>query len=207
MLDADPAGRLLRKALLASLVGHVILLAVLTGSAGSRVDVLGSHVLNLRLSPAESPLEPEAAAAERAPEPGRTAIALADASPRPRQDAHAPGLLPELEHYYRGSEVDKRAEPLNLPDIHYPESALQARIEGSVTLRLLIDRDGVLRDASVVSANPAGIFESEALKAARSIRFIPAARAGRPVASVKLIEVPFFLDCLKTGSCVQAPQS
>ena len=163
-------------AAVASLIGHVLLLSGLTGVPASRMQSEAAHALTVRLNNvvAVPVLQPALAAA--APEPRQAGDGDPDAKPRPTPATPVAGLIPEPEHYYRGSEVDQRAEPLNLPDVRYPEQALQARIEGRVTLRLLIDREGVLRDVSVMSAEPRGVFEDEALKAARSIRFRPAMR-------------------------------
>lgn len=191
-------------AVLASLLVHALLLSGLTGTPAPRIKAAAVHALTVNLSDAPVVSAQAPQPAELSPEPGPVAEGDPDASTRARQATPVAGLIPEPEHYFRGSEVDQRADPLNLPDIRYPEQALQARMEGRVTLRLLIDRDGVLRDVSVVSAEPRGVFEEVALQAARSIRFRPAMRGGRPVASVKLIEVPFFPDCLRTGSCVPA---
>ena len=115
--------------------------------------------------------------------------------------AAGPAGLPAAEIFYRGKELDQRAEATNDADIEYPESALAAGVTGKVTLRLMIDHLGALRDVSVTEAQPPGVFEAAALKAARSLKFRPAIRNGVPVGSIKLIEVPFDPDCNRTGSC------
>jgi protein TonB len=115
-------------------------------------------------------------------------------------DSESAGL-PAAEVFYRGSEVDERAEALNVVDIAYPEAALAERVSGVVVLRLLIDHRGVLREVSVRSAQPPGVFEEAALQAARGLRFRPALRNGVPVGSIKVVEVPFDPDCDRTGSC------
>jgi protein TonB len=92
--------------------------------------------------------------------------------------------------------------------MQYPERALAQGISGRVTLRLLIDRKGVLRDVRVLDAEPAGVFEEAALKSVRSLIFRPAMRNGKPVGSIKTIEVPFYPDCRRTGSCIASqPES
>ena len=111
--------------------------------------------------------------------------------------------IPSAEIYFRGSEVDERAIPLNAVDLVYPERALASGQSGVVTLRLKIDHQGVLRDAHVVDAQPAGLFENAALEAVLALRFRPALRNGVPVGSVKTIEVPFHPDCKRTGSCIE----
>jgi TonB family protein len=103
---------------------------------------------------------------------------------------------------YAFPEVDERAAPQNEVNLIYPEAALAESRSGVVTLRLKIDHLGVLRDAVVVDAQPAGVFENAALEAVRELRFRPAVRNGVPVGSVKTIEVPFHPDCTRTGSCI-----
>ena len=98
--------------------------------------------------------------------------------------------LPSAQIYFRASELNERAILLNQADIVYPETALATGISGVVTLRLLIDHQGTLRDASVMDSRPAGVFENAALEAVRTLRFRPAIRKGVAVGSVKIIEVP-----------------
>ena len=105
--------------------------------------------------------------------------------------------------FYRGSEVDVRAEATNHTDVEYPGSALAGNVTGKVTLRLTIDHRGMLRDLRVVEAQPPGLFEEAASKAARALTFRPALRNGVPVGSIKVIEVPFEPDCLRSGSCLE----
>ena len=115
--------------------------------------------------------------------------------------AERSAALPSAQIYFRGSEVDERATPLNLVDLVYPEDALAREQSGVVTLRLKIDHLGVLRDAVVVDSRPAGVFESAALEAVMGLKFRPAMRNGVPVGSVKTIEVPFHPDCKRVGLC------
>ena len=119
--------------------------------------------------------------------------------------AQATGL-PSVEFYFRASDLDERAVPLNEVNMVYPEHALATSQSGVVTLRLKIDHQGMMRDASVVDAQPPGIFEDAALEAVQALKFRPAMRNGVPVGSVKTIEVPFNPDCRSTGSCISGPQ-
>lgn len=136
-----------------------------------------------------------------APEPRPEPVATAPAA-RVQAPAKAAGL-PSAEIYFRSSEVDERARPLNEVNLAYPERALASGLSGVVTLRLKIDHQGVLRDAAVVDARPAGVFESAALEAVLGLKFRPAIRKGVAVGSVKTIEVPFDPDCKRTGSCIE----
>lgn len=108
--------------------------------------------------------------------------------------ADAPALALELPLaedpvYYTARELDRHpaaARPI-LPD--YPEEAVREGVEGSVTLRLLIDEKGGLHEVAVVDADPPGMFEEVALAAFRAGNFLPGERAGRAVKSRILIKV------------------
>ena len=197
--------RRLALALAASTCGHAVVLAnaAFTPAVSDVSLLVAGGPLRARLVPA--PAQPAADATllaqkiERVPAPEPAAAAVAQ---RAGQLANAAGL-PSAEIYFRGSELDERAIPLHQEDVAYPERALASGVSGSVTLRLLIDHAGILRDASVMNSHPAGVFENAALEAVRALRFRPAIRNGVPVGSVKIIEVPFDPDCKRTGSCIE----
>ena len=155
------------------------------------------------LAPVEEP-RPQPQHQSRTPEP-RTELPAAPAAapvPAPASASAQAAGLPSAEIFFHGSDVDVRAMPVNEAILVYPGHALASRQQGVVTLRLKIDHQGVLRDAAVLDAQPAGIFEDAALAAVRELRFQPAQRKGVPVGSVKTIEVPFHPDCRQTGSCI-----
>ena len=187
-------------------------------SAGAHAAVLANAafapgLIEVALFAAGRPIEarlaalpaPAADAASKADSPAtvreRAARPAQAASERPADRTEGPAGLPMAEFYFRGSELDERAIPLNQVDVDYPPAALASGVSGVVKLRLLIDRAGVLREASVIEAQPAGVFEDAALEAVHALRFRPAIRQGIAVGSVKLIEVPFYPDCTRTGSC------
>jgi len=157
--------------------------------------------MTARITPAPAPPE---TFAQLPPPPWPEAKPVAAAAPAAPL-AQSAGL-PSAEIFFRGSEVDERATPLNEVTLVYPDRALAMSQSGVVTLRLKIDHRGVLRDAAVVDAQPAGIFENAALEAVRELKFRPALRNGVPVGSVKTIEVPFYPDCTRTGSCIAGAQ-
>lgn len=181
--------RRLTLALAASVCAHA---AVLANASFT------SEAATLSLFAAGAPIQVRIAAQPAAaPQAPRTEAAPASRAP-------AAGLPAEI--FYRASDLDQRAEPLNEALIEYPEGALVTRLVGKVTLRLRIDRHGELRDASVVEAEPSGVFEAAALKAVRSLKFRPAIRNGAAVGSIKLIEVPFDPLCARAGNCVAGPE-
>lgn len=189
--------RRLAIALAVSACAHAAVLANVTLARGPAQIALfvPGRPLAARLAPARASADAPEPLLPR-PEPGADAAAQ-----RAKQPANAAGL-PSAEIYYRASELDERALALNQVDVAYPESALASGVSGVVRLRLLIDREGRLRDAGVVDSRPAGVFENAALEAVRLLRFRPAIRDGAPVGSVKIIEVPFDPDCNRTGSCL-----
>ena len=83
--------------------------------------------------------------------------------------------------YYADSEVD--AMPVALDPIlpRYPSESNAATDGGKVTLRLLIDAAGVVKDVVVVEAKPPKVFEESAQNALKSIRFKPAEKDGKAV--------------------------
>lgn len=62
-----------------------------------------------------------------------------------------------------------------------PPEAQRKRVSGYVTLRMVIDEAGQVREARVVESSPAGFFDAAVLEVAPSWRFEPATYQGRPV--------------------------
>jgi periplasmic protein TonB len=75
----------------------------------------------------------------------------------------------------------------------YTEPALRNRIQGTVVLRAVIGRDGVVRDIEVLKGLPLGLTE-RALDAVRRWRYEPATLAGRPVDVYFNLQVYFKLS-------------
>ena len=76
----------------------------------------------------------------------------------------------------------------------YPETALQEKIPGNVTLLVLVDEAGRVTSVSVVDAAPQGVFDDSARQALYSAAFMPAQREGRTVRSRILINVSYDPD-------------
>lgn len=194
------AARRFGLALLASTCAHAALLANATfvPTIGELSLFAAAQPMRVRLLPVQA--ASAADTAQRRPDtPPPGAAVLAPAAER----QSLPAGLPGAPIYYRARELDERAMPLNQVDVVYPETALAAGTRGVVTLRLLIDHEGSLRDASVTDSRPAGVFENAALEAVMALRFRPAMRNGVAVGSIKIIEVPFDPDCTRTGSCIE----
>ncbi|MGV8992442.1 MAG: TonB family protein [Thiobacillus sp.] len=93
--------------------------------------------------------------------------------------------------YYSARDVDVLPRALHEVQPNYPAEPDRERISGKVRLLLKIEADGRVSDIEVVSADPPGLFEVEAVEAFRTARFAPAEKNGRPVRTLTLIEVEF----------------
>jgi protein TonB len=62
-----------------------------------------------------------------------------------------------------------------------PRQALREGIVGSVTLEILVNADGSVRDAKVVESKPRGVFDAAAVTAAMRWKFKPKVVDGQPV--------------------------
>lgn len=120
--------------------------------------------------------------------------------PVPPSQAPQPSVLPALEMalvddptYYTAKQLDVHPQAAQPVRPEFPDSAADAGAEGYVTLKLLIDDSGKVREVSVADAQPPGVFEASALTAFRAARFLPGQRSGRPVKSQILIKVTYEL--------------
>jgi len=202
------AVRRLALAFVISAGAHAVVLANAAVAPGIReFSLLTPRPLQARLQPMPDHTAPDGA--ERlsprieSPSPQAPVAGPAEHSQVTAQAAGVPG--PEI--YFRSSELDERAEPLNQVDLEYPEAALASGTSGAVTLQLRIDHSGALQEATVLDSTPAGLFDKAALAAVRQLQFRPAMRRGVAVGSIKTIEIPFFPDCKRTGSCIGAEQA
>lgn len=77
---------------------------------------------------------------------------------------------------------------------NYPQRALAAGIEGEVTLAFTITADGRVDNLRVVHAEPPGVFDREARRAAMRWRFAPRREDGQAVAREATKTLYFRLD-------------
>ena len=94
-------------------------------------------------------------------------------------------------HYYTAAEVDRAAFPLAAIDLPYPVGASGVQYEGRVEMKVYIDAEGGVDRVELLDAAVPAAYRDLALRAFRNARFGPALRGGRPVRSVKRIEVEF----------------
>lgn len=75
----------------------------------------------------------------------------------------------------------------------YPAALYARRVQGNVTLRLFIDRDGRVHPEStqVFESSGYGSFDSAAVRGSEELRFVPAKKSGEPMAVTTLFPVYF----------------
>jgi protein TonB len=102
-----------------------------------------------------------------------------------------PEILPHREEFVP---YDEPPVPLNEGAYQYPPLAKQAGIEGTVSIKALVDKSGNVRDALVFKASGCDLgFEEEALEAAFKIKYKPAISNNEPVAVWVVYSVCFKL--------------
>lgn len=81
---------------------------------------------------------------------------------------------------------------LNTPMPRYTDDARQNKVQGSVKLAVLVDERGGVSSTLIFSRLGYGLDE-EAIRAARTLRFKPASKDGKPVPFWLQVEVEFNL--------------
>lgn len=77
--------------------------------------------------------------------------------------------------------VDVLPALVSSPDVHYPDLAREAGVEGRVLVRILVGRDGRVKDAVVDPKFSVPLLDAAALAAARASVFTPATTNGHAV--------------------------
>ena len=109
-----------------------------------------------------------------------------------RRDA-PPGDLITLEDRPAVLKAVTPAKPIFTPDPEYTDQARRARLEGSVTVEVNIDKRGRVKSAIAMAPALGMGLDKQAVKAARKWKFEPATLDGKPVAVVGKIQVTFKL--------------
>jgi TonB family protein len=103
------------------------------------------------------------------------------------------GNIPEdPDHVYPTPQVTERPRVLAKPEPQDTEDARRNQITGSVVLRVIFSRTGEVTNIRAIQTLPFGLTE-RAILAARSIRFRPATKDGRPVNVYMQLEYNFNL--------------
>ncbi|MDQ7835553.1 MAG: energy transducer TonB [Humidesulfovibrio sp.] len=93
-----------------------------------------------------------------------------------------------------GVAVDRMPEAVKCEKPVYPAEARRRGITGRVLLRVHVDAVGSVREVLVLSAEPVGVFEAQAVEAVRKWRFTPAVSKGVAVGVRVALPVRFELD-------------
>jgi len=119
------------------------------------------------------------------------AAALALAGGACDRDVPAPRLPRAMAHALAPDELPALATT-ELP-FKYPAALYARKVQGNVTLKLFIDRDGRVRPDSTRVAEPSGFaaLDSAAITGASDLRFVPAKLRGEPMAFSILFPVYF----------------
>ncbi|MBU1429247.1 TonB family protein, partial [Myxococcota bacterium] len=79
------------------------------------------------------------------------------------------------------SMVDVPPAPMETPPPRYPLEAQRQGVTGAVKARLLVDVDGAVRQVTILSCDPPGVFDAAASEALSRWRFRPGAFQGQAV--------------------------
>jgi TonB family protein len=63
----------------------------------------------------------------------------------------------------------------------YPEVALELELEGYVVVKFTVTETGAVQDITIAESEPPGVFNEEAIRSARRLRFEPRIVVGEPV--------------------------
>jgi bla regulator protein blaR1 len=92
----------------------------------------------------------------------------------------------------------------HLPAPRYPAQAVEQKLSGRVMLLVEVGVDGRPTAIEVETANPPGVFEQEAVRAAWQWQFQPAIERGRAVPSKVQVPVDFRIDGAPPASAPEA---
>ena len=105
--------------------------------------------------------------------------------------AGAPGSQGDGGAYRPGGGVSV-PEPIYRPEPDYSDEAREAKHQGSVTLRIVVDEKGAPGDIRVIKKCGLGLDE-KAIQAVSKWRFKPGMKDGKAVAVIVTVEVSFRL--------------
>ena len=94
---------------------------------------------------------------------------------------------------------------------NYPPALYAKKVQGNVTLRLFIDRDGHVRPDStqVVESSGYASFDSAAIRGSQELQFVPAKTKGEPQAVTICVQIlpprAFLIGCRQLQCSPEAP--
>ena len=144
-----------------------------------------------QITPVQAPVTP--------PQPLRVEVPPAPPAPPPPPVPVAtpppppPPPPPEPEGPIRVGGDVSAPEKVTAPDPQYPEAARTARIEGTVVIEAVIDKNGNVDRVRVVKGLPMGLDQAAA-DAVKRWKFKPGMRAGKPVDVIYNLTVHFKIS-------------
>ncbi len=117
-------------------------------------------------------------------------VPMPRALPRPSPPAEPP----DARVRFNLDEVDRKPTPVTSMRPIYPFRARRLSIEGYVKVRFLVDRDGSVRDLSLLEGQPKGVFDKSVRKTVPRWRFKPAMKNGQPVETWVKTTIRFQLE-------------
>jgi len=93
---------------------------------------------------------------------------------------------------FNGKEVSQKVRVTSKPEPQYSEQARKAGVTGTVVIRAIFSSDGEVKHILVTRALGYGLT-TQAVKAARQIKFQPAIKDGKPVSMYMNLEYNFSL--------------
>lgn len=91
-------------------------------------------------------------------------------------------------------DLDRAAQVLSKVNPDYPYHARERGLEGYVAVKVLVDKDGSVRQVNILKSKPEGVFDQAVRKAVASWRFHPGEVGGEPVASWSTTTLHFRLN-------------
>ena len=209
----DPAAtrawmRLIKAFALSAVVHAMVMIALPVNPTGGEPQVVTT--ITARLMPSvedpvvEQPLPESAKVREAAPAPVIEPRKPVESKPEPKSELPVAKDVPSAPTsgievpfirdptYYPARQLDVYPQPVAMIQPKCPEPAVAQRINGRVQLLVLIDEFGMVNEASVTDAQPAGMFDDAAVQAFRAARFVPAQKQGNHVKSRVLLRVNFL---------------
>ncbi|HET8781239.1 MAG TPA: TonB family protein [Pyrinomonadaceae bacterium] len=102
------------------------------------------------------------------------------------------GDKPGKNEIFTGRDVWTKARLISKPEPAYTQRARAAQVTGTVVIKAVFAADGNVKHLLIVEALPAGLTEA-CIAAAKSIKFVPATRDGKPVSMWMQLEYNFNL--------------
>src|SRR5262249_28390808 len=106
----------------------------------------------------------------------------------PQLSVNSPGSEPTVSAgLFRVGHGVKPPKPMYQPEPGFSDAARNARYEGTVTMGLIVDKDGLPQKIHVINPLGAGL-DAKAVQAVETWRFEPATKDGQPVPVVIAVE-------------------